>query len=110
MLYKRMGGQKIGTLLLLLQALCMVGFALSSDFIVLCILRLLQGVVATGMTVFVRTIINDLCNEENRGVYNGYISSSDGAGMILVLGCLSWNVDWGCWRSLLYGLFFRSYW
>ncbi|WKL04194.1 hypothetical protein Q0F98_14055 [Paenibacillus amylolyticus] len=42
-----------------------------------------RGLASTGLTVVVRSIIGDGGNVDNRGLYNGYISSSEGGGMVL---------------------------
>ncbi|QKG84444.1 MFS transporter [Kroppenstedtia pulmonis] len=82
-LYEVLGAKRTGILLLLLETMLMVGFVLGTSFLILGILRILQGLVSTGLTVFVRTSINEMSTEANRGIYNGYISSSEGAGMFL---------------------------
>ncbi|MEO2256408.1 MFS transporter [Paenibacillus amylolyticus] len=82
-IYKKLGGKRALILMLLLLAVCMGGFALSSAAVLFGLLRLLQGLASTGLTVVVRSIIGDGGNVENRGLYNGYISSSEGGGMVL---------------------------
>lgn len=42
-----------------------------------------QGLASSGLTVVVRSIIGDGGSVENRGLYNGYISGSEGGGMVL---------------------------
>lgn len=69
--------------MLILLAVCMGGFALSTAVVLFGLLRLLQGLASTGLTVVVRSIIGDEGNVDNRGLYNGYISSSEGGGMVL---------------------------
>lgn len=69
--------------MLLLLAVCMGGFALSSAAVLFGLLRLLQGLASTGLTVVVRSIIGDGGSVDNRGLYNGYVSSSEGGGMVL---------------------------
>lgn len=81
--YKKLGGKRALILMLLLLAVCMGGFALSSAAVLFGLLRLLQGLASTGLTVVVRSIIGDGGNVDNRGLYNGYISSSEGGGMVL---------------------------
>ncbi|PQP84438.1 hypothetical protein C0Q44_07705 [Paenibacillus sp. PCH8] len=82
-MYKKLGGKKALILMLILLAVCMGGFALSSAAVLFGLLRLLQGLASTGLTVVVRSIIGDGGNVDNRGLYNGYISSSEGGGMVL---------------------------
>lgn len=82
-LLRKWGGKSVGVTLLALQVISMLGFALTTNYWFLCGLRFIQGAIATGLTVFVRSTINEWSTEENRGTYNGYISSSDGAGMVL---------------------------
>ncbi|WP_413406931.1 MFS transporter [Paenibacillus amylolyticus] len=82
-IYKKLGGKKALILMLILLAVCMGGFALSSAAVLFGLLRLLQGLASTGLTVVVRSIIGDGGNVDNRGLYNGYISSSEGGGMVL---------------------------
>ncbi|MEK4665004.1 MFS transporter [Priestia sp. FSL H7-0729] len=82
-IYKKLGGKRALILMLLLLAICMGGFALSSAAVLFGLLRLLQGLASTGLTVVVRSIIGDGGNVDNRGLYNGYISSSEGGGMVL---------------------------
>lgn len=82
-IYKKLGGKKALILMLLLLAVCMGGFAVSSAAVLFGLLRLLQGIASTGLTVVVRSIIGDGGNVDNRGLYNGYISSSEGGGMVL---------------------------
>ncbi|MBT2289456.1 MFS transporter [Paenibacillus albidus] len=82
-LYNKIGAKRIGIGLLCAEFLCMVTFPLATSFWVLAILRLIQGLVAIGLSVFVRITINNLSTNENRGILNGYMSSSEGAGMIL---------------------------
>ncbi|WP_336762717.1 MFS transporter [Paenibacillus sp. USHLN196] len=82
-IYKKLGGKKALILMLLLLAVCMGGFALSTAAVLFGLLRLLQGLASTGLTVVVRSIIGDGGNIDNRGLYNGYISSSEGGGMVL---------------------------
>ncbi|MCM3173954.1 MFS transporter [Paenibacillus sp. MER 99-2] len=81
--YRKLGGKKALILMLLMLAVCMAGFAVSSTALLFGVLRLLQGVASTGLTVVVRSIIGDEGNVSNRGLYNGYISSSEGGGMVL---------------------------
>ncbi|MEK4114132.1 DHA1 family quinolone resistance protein-like MFS transporter [Paenibacillus sp. DS2363] len=82
-IYKKLGGKRTLILMLLLLAVCMGGFALSTAAVLFGLLRLLQGLASTGLTVVVRSIIGDEGNVDNRGLYNGYISSSEGGGMVL---------------------------
>lgn len=82
-LYRKVGGKRALILMLLMLAVCMGGFALSSAAMLFGLLRLLQGLASTGLTVVVRSIIGDGGNVDNRGLYNGYISSSEGGGMVL---------------------------
>ncbi|WP_458124445.1 MFS transporter [Paenibacillus sp. Z3-2] len=82
-MYKKLGGKKALILMLLLLAVCMGGFALSTAAVLFGLLRLLQGLASTGLTVVVRSIIGDGGSVDNRGLYNGYISSSEGGGMVL---------------------------
>jgi len=82
-IYRKLGGKKALILMLLLLGVCMGGFALSSTAVLFGLLRLLQGLASTGLTVVVRSIIGDGGNVDNRGLYNGYISSSEGGGMVL---------------------------
>ncbi|MCK6075872.1 MFS transporter [Paenibacillus silvae] len=82
-LYRKLGGKRALILMLAALALCMGGFAVSKSAILLGLLRLLQGLASSGLTVVVRSIIGDGGSVENRGLYNGYISSSEGGGMIL---------------------------
>lgn len=82
-LYRKTGGKTSLILMLLMLALCMAGFAMASSALLLGLLRLLQGLASTGLTVTVRSIIGDGGSEHNRGLYNGYISSSEGGGMVL---------------------------
>lgn len=82
-IYKKLGGKRALILMLLLLAVCMGGFALSTAAVLFGLLRLLQGLASTGLTVVVRSIIGDGGNVDNRGLYNGYISSSEGGGMVL---------------------------
>ncbi|RPK26032.1 MFS transporter [Paenibacillus xylanexedens] len=82
-IYKKLGGKRALILMLLLLAVCMGGFAMSSAAVLFGLLRLLQGLASTGLTVVVRSIIGDGGNVDNRGLYNGYISSSEGGGMVL---------------------------
>ncbi|WP_440113959.1 MFS transporter [Paenibacillus sp. QZ-Y1] len=82
-IYRKLGGKKVLILMLILLAVCMGGFALSSAAVLFGLLRLLQGLASTGLTVVVRSIIGDGGNVDNRGLYNGYISSSEGGGMVL---------------------------
>ncbi|WP_017691797.1 MFS transporter [Paenibacillus sp. PAMC 26794] len=82
-IYRKLGGKKALILMLILLAVCMGGFALSSAAVLFGLLRLLQGLASTGLTVVVRSIIGDGGNVDNRGLYNGYISSSEGGGMVL---------------------------
>ncbi|WFA84519.1 MFS transporter [Paenibacillus amylolyticus] len=82
-IYKKLGGKKALILMLILLAGCMGGFALSTAAVLFGLLRLLQGLASTGLTVVVRSIIGDEGNVDNRGLYNGYISSSEGGGMAL---------------------------
>ncbi|MEK4076314.1 MFS transporter [Paenibacillus sp. FSL M7-0656] len=82
-IYKKLGGKKALILMLILLAVCMGGFALSTAVVLFGLLRLLQGLASTGLTVVVRSIIGDGGNVDNRGLYNGYISSSEGGGMVL---------------------------
>nr|WP_222125713.1 MFS transporter [Paenibacillus xylanexedens] len=82
-LYRKLGGKRALILMLAVLALCMGGFAVSKSAILLGLLRLLQGLASSGLTVVVRSIIGDGGSVENRGLYNGYISSSEGGGMIL---------------------------
>ncbi|OMF40580.1 MFS transporter [Paenibacillus sp. BGI2013] len=82
-IYKKLGGKKALILMLILLAVCMGGFALSTAVVLFGLLRLLQGLASTGLTVVVRSIIGDEGNVDNRGLYNGYISSSEGGGMVL---------------------------
>ncbi|WP_339190880.1 MFS transporter [Paenibacillus sp. FSL R5-0490] len=82
-IYKKLGGKKALILMLILLAVCMGGFALSTAAVLFGLLRLLQGLASTGLTVVVRSIIGDEGNVDNRGLYNGYISSSEGGGMVL---------------------------
>ncbi|WP_145149550.1 MFS transporter [Paenibacillus xylanexedens] len=82
-IYRKLGGKKALILMLLLLAVCMGGFALSSAAVLFGLLRLLQGLASTGLTVVVRSIIGDGGNVDNRGLYNGYVSSSEGGGMVL---------------------------
>ncbi|WP_053061375.1 MFS transporter [Paenibacillus sp. VT-400] len=82
-IYKKLGGKKALILMLILLAVCMGGFAVSAAAVLFGLLRLLQGLASTGLTVVVRSIIGDEGNVDNRGLYNGYISSSEGGGMVL---------------------------
>ncbi|OMF12840.1 hypothetical protein BK131_16480 [Paenibacillus amylolyticus] len=82
-IYRKLGGKKALILMLLLLAVCMGGFALSSAAVLFGLLRLLQGLASTGLTVVVRSIIGDGGSVDNRGLYNGYVSSSEGGGMVL---------------------------
>lgn len=82
-IYRKLGGKKALILMLILLAVCMGGFALSTAAVLFGLLRLLQGLASTGLTVVVRSIIGDGGNVDNRGLYNGYISSSEGGGMVL---------------------------
>ncbi|MEC0182003.1 MFS transporter [Paenibacillus peoriae] len=82
-IYERIGAKRLGLSLLIAEIVCMLLFPVAENFIILSILRLLQGLVAIGLTVFVRVTINHMSTMENRGTLNGYISSSEGAGMIL---------------------------
>ncbi|OAB43779.1 MFS transporter [Paenibacillus glacialis] len=82
-LLRKSGGKSVGVTLLAMLVISMIGFAWTTNFWLLCVLRFIQGVIATGLTVFVRSTINEWSAEDNRGTYNGYISSSDGAGMVL---------------------------
>lgn len=82
-IYKKLGGKKALILMLILLAVCMGGFALSTAAVLFGLLRLVQGLASTGLTVVVRSIIGDGGNVDNRGLYNGYISSSEGGGMVL---------------------------
>ncbi|MGE6668038.1 MFS transporter [Paenibacillus xylanexedens] len=82
-IYKKLGGKKALILMLILLAVCMGGFAVSYAAVLFGLLRLLQGLASTGLTVVVRSIIGDGGNVDNRGLYNGYISSSEGGGMVL---------------------------
>jgi len=82
-IYRKLGGKNALILMLILLAVCMGGFALSSAAVLFGMLRLLQGLASTGLTVVVRSIIGDGGNVDNRGLYNGYISSSEGGGMVL---------------------------
>ncbi|MGC5774556.1 MFS transporter [Paenibacillus pabuli] len=82
-LYRKLGGKRALIAMLLLLAVCMGGFAVSSAALVFGLLRLVQGLASTGLTVVVRSIIGDGGNADNRGLYNGYISSSEGGGMVL---------------------------
>ncbi|WP_339788202.1 MFS transporter [Paenibacillus sp. FSL R7-0313] len=82
-IYRRLGGKKALILMLILLAVCMGGFAVSNAAVLFGLLRLLQGLASTGLTVVVRSIIGDGGNVDNRGLYNGYISSSEGGGMVL---------------------------
>ncbi|MFB5268666.1 MFS transporter [Paenibacillus enshidis] len=82
-LYNKIGAKRIGIGLLCAEIVCMVSFPLATNFWVLAVLRLIQGLVAVGLSVFVRITINNLSSNENRGTLNGYMSSSEGAGMIL---------------------------
>lgn len=82
-LYRRAGAKVSLALILLMLAICTAGFAMAAASLLLGALRLLQGIASTGLTVIVRSIISDGGNMDNRGLYNGYISSSEGGGMIL---------------------------
>lgn len=82
-IYEKIGAKCLGLSLLIAEIACMLLFPIATSFIILSILRLLQGLVAIGLTVFVRVTINHMSTLENRGTLNGYISSSEGAGMIL---------------------------
>ncbi|MDQ0723836.1 DHA1 family quinolone resistance protein-like MFS transporter [Paenibacillus sp. W4I10] len=82
-IYKKLGGKRALIFMLVLLAVCMGGFAASSAAVLFGLLRLLQGLASTGLTVVVRSIIGDGGNVDNRGLYNGYISSSEGGGMVL---------------------------
>ncbi|MGO4950463.1 MFS transporter [Paenibacillus sp. DRB1-1] len=82
-IYEKIGAKRLGLSLLIAEIACMLLFPIATSFIILAILRLLQGLVAIGLTVFVRVTINHMSTAENRGTLNGYISSSEGAGMIL---------------------------
>lgn len=82
-LYRHVGVKISLVLMLLMLAICTAGFAIASTPLFLGLLRLLQGMASTGLTVIVRSIISDGGNSDNRGLYNGYISSSEGGGMIL---------------------------
>ncbi|WP_326107652.1 MFS transporter [Paenibacillus kribbensis] len=82
-IYEKIGAKRLGLSLLIAEIVCMLLFPVAESFIILSILRLLQGLVAIGLTVFVRVTINHISTMENRGTLNGYISSSEGAGMIL---------------------------
>ncbi|ODB60361.1 MFS transporter [Paenibacillus polymyxa] len=82
-IYEKIGAKRLGLSLLIAEIACMLLFPIATSFIILSILRLLQGLVAIGLTVFVRVTINHMSTPENRGTLNGYISSSEGAGMIL---------------------------
>ncbi|ALP36542.1 permease [Paenibacillus sp. IHB B 3084] len=82
-IYEKIGAKRLGLSLLLAEIMCMLLFPIAESFIILSILRLLQGLVAIGLTVFVRVTINQISTTENRGILNGYISSSEGAGTIL---------------------------
>lgn len=82
-IYNKIGAKRLGVILLIAEIICMVSFPFAKDFFVLAILRVLQGIVAIGLSVFVRITVNNLSTSENRGILNGYVSSSEGAGMIL---------------------------
>jgi len=82
-LYNKIGAKRIGIGLLSAEFLCIIMFPLATSFWMLAILRLIQGLVAIGLSVFVRITINHLSTSENRGILNGYMSSSEGTGMIL---------------------------
>ncbi|MGV6937547.1 MFS transporter [Paenibacillus sp. CMM36] len=82
-IYEKIGAKCLGLSLLIAEIACMLLFPIATSFIILSILRLLQGLVAIGLTVFVRVTINHMSTPENRGTLNGYIGSSEGAGMIL---------------------------
>lgn len=82
-LYRKLGGKRALIFMLAALALCMGGFAVSKSAIFFGLLRLLQGLASSGLTVVVRSIIGDGGSVENRGLYNGYISSSEGGGMVL---------------------------
>ncbi|KYG92780.1 MFS transporter [Paenibacillus jamilae] len=82
-IYEKIGAKRLGLSLLIAEIACMLLFPIATSFIILSLLRLLQGLVAIGLTVFVRVTINHMSTAENRGMLNGYISSSEGAGMIL---------------------------
>ncbi|MBA9084963.1 DHA1 family quinolone resistance protein-like MFS transporter [Fontibacillus solani] len=81
--YNKIGAKRLGLILLIAEIICMVSFPFAKDFIVLAILRVLQGLIAIGLSVFVRITVNNISTNENRGILNGYVSSSEGAGMIL---------------------------
>lgn len=82
-LYRLAGAKMSLALMLLMLAICTAGFAIATTSMLLGVLRLMQGIASTGLTVIVRSIISDGGNRDNRGLYNGYISSSEGGGMIL---------------------------
>ena len=82
-LHRRIGGRKVAVLLFSVQALCMVGYALLTAWPLIFLCRFLQGLSAVGITVFVRTTVNQLTTNDDRGMANGFISSAEGAGMIL---------------------------
>ncbi|OXM17604.1 MFS transporter [Paenibacillus herberti] len=82
-LYEKIGAKQLGIGLLCAEIICMLTFPLANDFWLLAVLRLIQGLAAIGLSVFVRITINQLSSDNNRGKLNGYISSSEGAGMIL---------------------------
>ncbi|WP_283657521.1 MFS transporter [Paenibacillus sp. RC343] len=82
-IYEKIGAKRLGLSLLFAEIICMLLFPVAESFFILSILRLLQGLVAIGLTVFVRVTINQISTTENRGILNGYISSSEGAGTIL---------------------------
>ncbi|RCX21602.1 DHA1 family quinolone resistance protein-like MFS transporter [Fontibacillus phaseoli] len=81
--YNKIGAKRLGVILLVAEIVCMISFPFANAFIILAMLRILQGIVAIGLSVFVRITVNNISTNENRGILNGYVSSSEGAGMIL---------------------------
>lgn len=67
---------------LLLFAVITAAFALTTDAFLMIILRLMQGVAASGFTVGSQSYINDRTPTEFRGLANGVISSAINIGVI----------------------------
>ncbi len=76
------GRREIMSASLLLFAAITAAFALTTDAFLMIILRLMQGVAASGFTVGSQSYINDRTPTEFRGLANGVISSAINIGVI----------------------------
>ena len=98
----RVGRRRIMSASLLLFAITTAAYALTTDWSTMMLLRLLQGVAASGFAVTSQSYINDRTPTELRGLANGVTSSAINIGVIAgpVLGGVlaqAYNIQFPFW-------------